>query len=149
MTNEIRAVFDTSVLISAALLHRSIPFQAFQAALAAGRVLTSESTIVELEEVLRRPKFDKYVSTRQRADFLTAFVREAEVVEVSVAVLECRDPKDNKFLELAISGGATHIVSGDDDLLVLHPFYGTRIVTPQVFLTEIRGHQQSATAPSP
>ena len=45
-------------------------------------------------------------------------------------------PKDNKFLELAISGGATHLVTGDDDLLVLHPFRGVAIVTPQEFLDE-------------
>jgi predicted nucleic acid-binding protein len=40
----------------------------------------------------------------------------------------------DKFLELAVSGGATHIISGDDDLLVLHPFRGIAVVTPQAFL---------------
>ena len=43
---------------------------------------------------------------------------------------DCRDPKDDKFLELALNGKATHIVSGDEDLLVLHPFRGIPILTP-------------------
>jgi predicted nucleic acid-binding protein len=51
-------------------------------------------------------------------------------------ITACRDPKDNKFLELAVSGQATHLISGDPDLLVLSPFRGIPIVTPQAFVTE-------------
>jgi len=57
-----------------------------------------------------------------------------ELIEVHDVVTECRDPKDNKFLELALSGKGSHIVSGDLDLLVLHPFRGIAIVSPQSFL---------------
>jgi len=56
---------------------------------------------------------------------------------VTEVLLECRDPKDNKFLELAVSGGATHLISGDNDLLVLHPFRGIQIMTPQMFLSQL------------
>jgi len=63
-------------------------------------------------------------------------IQEAEIVLVTTTVLECRDPKDNKFLELAISGQATHVLTGDSDLLELHPFRGIAVVTPQQFLTE-------------
>jgi len=49
-------------------------------------------------------------------------------------ITACRDPKDNKFLELAIAGNATHIVSGDNDLLELSPFEQIQIVTPEAFL---------------
>jgi putative PIN family toxin of toxin-antitoxin system len=55
-------------------------------------------------------------------------------VEVTSLVSNCRDPKDNKFLELAIDGKATSIVTGDKDLLVLHPFRNINIVTPGAFL---------------
>jgi uncharacterized protein len=58
----------------------------------------------------------------------------AEEVKVKDVITVCRDPKDDKFLELAVSGQANHIVSGDDDLLVLHPFRGVAIVTPAAFL---------------
>lgn len=97
----------------------------------------SEATIAELDEVLRRPKFNKYVPEEKRLEFLAALVREAAVVEASEVITECRDPKDNKFLELAVSGKASHIITGDADLLTLHPFRGIAIVTPQVFLASL------------
>jgi predicted nucleic acid-binding protein len=72
-------------------------------------------------------------------DFLAALVRAAEVVDVKEVVTECRDPDDNRFLELAVSGKATHILTGDADLLALHPFRGVPILTPQDFLTAAQG----------
>ena len=70
-------------------------------------------------------------------EFLAVLLREATLVEVTMHVGECRDPQDNKFLELAASGRALCIVSGDQDLLVLHPFRGIPIVTPRGFLDEV------------
>lgn len=69
--------------------------------------------------------------------FLAAFIRDAKVVDITEKLTDCRDPKDNKFLELAISGNATCIVSGDSDLLTLNPFRGVAIVTPQEFLRSV------------
>jgi putative PIN family toxin of toxin-antitoxin system len=134
VTPQLRTVVDTGVVVSAVLLPRSVPRQAFDLAVR-GRLLVSAATIAELDDVLRRAKFDKYVSEERRREFLAALIRQAELVEVAEAIKECRDAKDNKFLEVAATGGATHIVSGDDDLLVLHPFRGIQIVTPQDFLT--------------
>ena len=133
----IRAVFDTSVIVSAVLLPHSVPRQAFDRAQDEGKVLISEATVDELNEVLRRSRFERYVKEVQRLEFLAALIGKAEWVQVTEVVLECRDPKDNKFLELAVSGGATHLISGDNDLLVLHPFRGTQIVTPQMFLNQL------------
>jgi putative PIN family toxin of toxin-antitoxin system len=129
-----RTVIDTSVTVSAVLLPRSVPRQAFDAAVAHGKMLVSEATLAELEEVLRRPKFNKYLAEDKRLEFLAALVREAEGVPVTGVIEECRDPKDNKFLELAVAGRATQILTGDADLLALHPFRGIPIVTPQAFL---------------
>jgi putative PIN family toxin of toxin-antitoxin system len=136
--SEVRVVIDTGVAVSAVLLPRSVPRQAFDEAAARGRLLVSAATVAELDEVLRRPKFNTYVPEEKRLEFLAAMVRDAEEVEVTEVVAECRDPQDNKFLELAASGRATHILSGDADLLVLHPFRGIAIVTPQAFLTSCR-----------
>jgi len=99
----------------------------------------SDETIAELDEVLRRPKFDKYVSETRRLEFLTALVREAEVIDVVDVVTDCRDPKDNMFLALALSGQGSHIITGDSDLLVLHPFRGIPVVSPRSFLTMAGG----------
>jgi uncharacterized protein len=49
-------------------------------------------------------------------------------------VAACRDPKDDKYLELARAAGAAFIVSGDDDLLVLHPWRGVSILSPAAYL---------------
>ena len=127
-------VFDTNVIVSALLLKQSVSRQAFDKAFRQGKLLLSLATINELNEVLKREKFNKYVHESERIRFLTALVREAILVEVNETVTECRDPKDNKFLELAVSGQATCIVSGDKDLLILHPFRGTPIMTPRSFL---------------
>jgi len=103
-----------------------------------GRLLVSTATIAELNDVLRRPKFDKYVTEAERLEFLAALVREADKIVVSEAITDCRDPKDNKFLELAVSGQGNHILSSDPDLLVLHPYRGIAILTPQQFLTALQ-----------
>jgi putative PIN family toxin of toxin-antitoxin system len=65
---------------------------------------------------------------------LDALIEYAFWVEVNTQVTVCRDPKDDKFLSLAVSGGATYIVTGDKDLLALDPFQGIRILTPSDFL---------------
>ncbi len=129
-----RVIFDTNVLISAALLRRSVSRQAFDRALHNGQVLTSIPTLAELRDVLSRARFDAYLTDAERQEFLAAFVRDTVLTAVTEKVTECRDPKDNKFLELALSGQATQLVSGDKDLLVLHPFRDIPILTPRDFL---------------
>ncbi len=129
-----RFVFDTSAIISAALLKRSVSRQAFDKALSEGELLLSAETIDELNQVLGRADFARYVTEDERMEFLAVLLREATLVEITTHVGECRDPRDNKFLELAVSGEAVCIVSGDQDLLVLHPFRGISIVTPHDFL---------------
>ncbi len=135
MTADLRVVFDTNVVISAMLLPRSVPRQAMDRAMREGRPLISAATTAELDAVIHLSKFDQYLSEEERTEFLTTLVNEAQLVNVAETVTDCRDPRDNKFLELAVSGRATHIVSGDADLLVLHPFRGIIVVSPSSFLT--------------
>ena len=134
MASELRVVVDTGVVISAMLLPRSVPRQAFDGALQRGKLLISVATVEELNEVIRRPCFDRYVQENHRLEFLAGMIREAELVQVRDVVSECRDPRDDKFLELALSGKAACIISGDQDLLVLKPFHGIPVVTPKGFL---------------
>lgn len=134
MSADLRVVLDTNVVISALLLQRSLTRQAFDRASSDGIVLVSAETIEELNDVLRRPKFEKYIGEEERIEFLTAYVREAVLVNVTEAIKACRDPRDDKFLELAISGRATHIVTGDAGLLALHPFRTIPILAPARFI---------------
>lgn len=61
----------------------------------------------------------------------------AELVAITERIAACRDPKEHKFLELAVNGHADLIVSGDADLLALNPFRGIPIVTPATFVRQI------------
>jgi putative PIN family toxin of toxin-antitoxin system len=77
--------------------------------------------IQEVRDVLDRDKFDRYVSREDRHEFLEELAAQARLVEVTERLHVCRDPKDDMYLELEVSGNADVIVSGDEDLLVLHP----------------------------
>lgn len=129
-----RCVFDTNVLVSALLLPDSKPRQALDVATRSGTLLLSFATLAELYEVLSRKQLRRYVDEEDIRNFLAALTREAEWVDVDVQIRACRDPKDDKFLELALSGRATHIVTGDKDLLALDPFRNIPIVSPKTFL---------------
>jgi len=127
-------VFDNNALVSALLFEQSVPGQAFYAALDHGTLLVSHATVAELTEVLARKKFDRYVTPQEREQFLVMLVQEATVVEIVEEIRACRDPKDDKFLELAVNGNASCLVTGDKDLLILHPFREIPILTPAQFL---------------
>ena len=129
-----RCVFDTSVIVSALLLLDSKPRQALDLALQKGKVLLSFPVLAELYEVLGRKRLRRYFDEEDVRIFLAALTREAQWVDVDVQIAACRDSKDNKFLELAVSGHATHIVTGDSDLLALDPFQGIQILPPHSFL---------------
>lgn len=130
-----RYVFDTNVIVSALLFEQSTPGQAFHTALDRGQILVSLPTIKELSEVLGRKKFDRYLLRDEREQFLAALLQEAFLVEISEQIHVCRDHRDNKFLELAVSGNADCLVSGDDDLLQLGVFREIPIITPDQFLS--------------
>jgi len=129
-----RCVVDTNVLVSASMLSLSVPRQAVERVLREHILLFSESTMDELKKVLFRPKFDRYVSREERALFLAHLNAVAEFVSVIQLVRECRNPTDDKFLEVALNGGADVIITGDDDLLKMHPWREIGILSPQDYL---------------
>ena len=140
-----RYVFDTGVIVSALLLKDSKARQAFDLALDHGVILLSLPTVRELNEVLSRPRFDRYLLREERERFLAALVLEAVFIEINENVKACRDPKDDMFLELAVNGSATCIVSGDKDLLDLNPFRAIPIVKPDEFIHLLRFGQEKNT----
>jgi len=101
-----RFVFDTNAIVGAVLLPKSKPRKAFDKANQNGKLLVSNEVIEELNDVLRRGDFEKYVTEALRVEFLAALLRDAELVRITENVKACRDPRDDKFLSLAISGNA-------------------------------------------
>lgn len=138
-----RVVFDTSCLVSAALQVGSTPHRALRTALALAEVCASVAMQAELESVLGRDKFDRYLPRKQRQAFAELLQRSMHFFVVTAADEAavrpaCRDPRDDKFLALARVSEAQVLVSSDADLLVLHPWNGVDIVSPARF-TELVG----------
>jgi len=126
---ELRVVLDTNVLISRLLIPQSLPGQAVRHIMERAQLLVSYATLTELADVLSRSKFDAYVSIEDRKEFFRRLTHVAEIVPVVTAVRVCRDTKDDKFLELAVDGRASFIVTGDKDLLELSAFRAVGIIT--------------------
>ena len=133
-----RIVIDTNVFISALLIKRSVPFQVVKLAFTQGIILYSDATFTELQQVIFRPKFNKYMTLEERNIFLFKFIDESKFVEIKEEIRACRDTKDDKFLELAVNGNANFIITGDADLLVLNPFREIEIITPEVFVSRFQ-----------
>ena len=129
-----RIVADTNCLVSRLLLPSSVPGYAVRKAVDSGLLLVSEATMNELADVLCRRKFDRYITIADRQQFLRLLGRVAEFVRTVYPVRECRDPKDDKFLEVALNGKADLILTGDTDLLALHPWQGMPILPPARYL---------------
>ncbi len=135
-----RVVVNTGILVSALIRPRGTIGNILHA-LRDGRFIAIYSTpmMLEVTDVLGRPKIqEKYHIQPNDITALINLVRlRGELVIPKQTVTACRDPKDNKFLEAALSGEADAIVTGDDDLLVLHPFEGVDILRPAELLAKL------------
>ncbi len=127
-------VFDTNVVISALLFSGSRPRAALEQGFSVGEILNSAETLFELRETALSEKFDKYAPLIKRKIFLKRFEEKTFIIDVPECVKLCRDPKDNKFLALALAGKASAIITGDKDLLILNPFKDICILSPAEFL---------------
>jgi putative PIN family toxin of toxin-antitoxin system len=134
VTPKERIVVDTNVLISRLLLPASAPGRALRKAVEVGQLLVSAATTEELTTVLGRAKFDPYLSVADRQEFIRLLGHVAEMVPIVRAVRACRDPRDDKFLEVALNGRADLVITGDHDLLELDPFMGIAILSPTAYL---------------
>jgi len=134
MPTRARIVIDNNVLISRLILPQSVPADAVRKAEWEGRLLISDVTLYELADVLSRRKFNRYVSPENRRGFIQRLAHIAEFVPIIRVVRECRDPKDDKFLEVALNGRADLIVTGDADLLRMNPWRGVAIHSPARYI---------------
>jgi uncharacterized protein len=99
-------------------------------------LLFSQELLDEFIEVARRPKFKKYFTLADLQALLQELSLRAEFIDVTSSVTACRDPKDNFLLSLAVDGKATHLITGDKDLLDLSKFKETEILTITAYLSE-------------
>lgn len=129
-------VFDTNVLVSATLVKNSVNALAIDKAIALGRIAMSLETLDEFSSVIFRKKFDRYFEDiQERFELLEHIGEHILFVTPTETIQACRDPKDNMFLELAGASNASVLITGDPDLLVMHPFRNIPIVNATDFLS--------------
>ena len=127
-----RLVVDTNIFVSAALKDASWPAETIRWIATYGGLLKSAITEQELLAVLQRPRIEPKIEP-DFSDRLRRMLAAAELVTIAERVAACRDPDDDKFLELAVNGSADVIISGDADLLTLDTFRGIPIITAAAF----------------
>ncbi|MBE5231943.1 MAG: putative toxin-antitoxin system toxin component, PIN family [Microcystis sp.] len=132
--NPNRVVIDTNVFISALLNPLGTPKKVINIAVSQFTILQSEATYQELATRISKNKFDKYLEKDDKLDFLSSLKNRSLFVDIWHETRVCSDLDDNKFLELAVSGMAQYIITGDKDLLILNTYQGIPIITPAEFL---------------
>lgn len=131
-----KVVLDANLIISAFLVSDSVSSKVLDKVLDEHSIIASPSVLNEIRQKLPDEKFDRYLDLTTRMALFVKLENQVLPVNVVYTVSACRDPKDNKYLELALSGKADCIITGDKDLLVLNPFEGIPIITPRNFIDQ-------------
>ena len=92
----------------------------------------------ELSEALDYPKLKQKLISSKTSKFIAWYKYNAIIAATSSQIQLCRDLRDNKFLELARELKADYLISGDQDLLELREFEGTKILKPTEFIEELQ-----------
>lgn len=129
-----RIIIDTNVIVSGILFKGQTIRRLLLLALNEYQLIFSQVTWDELASVLQRDGFERNMPLGARLRVLAELASLVDVVPTTSLVTDCRDPKDNKFLSLALDAGASVIVTGDADLKVLHPYRGIEIRSPAEFM---------------
>lgn len=139
MKNDLRAVVDTNVLISGLFGIKDSPSSQILKAIRTQKIIlvTSPMILEEVGDVVNRERIVELtkMSLDERVDFIDKLVERSDVTAgKQLAGQVGRDRKDDKFIACAVEAKANYLITGDEDLLVLEEYEGTRIVTPREFL---------------
>jgi putative PIN family toxin of toxin-antitoxin system len=129
-----KVVIDTNVWISGLLTRTGTAALLTRYVVQTGQAIFSAQTFAELKDRVWRPKFDRYVTLEQRKRLLSDIESSALWVEVPSAISArafCRDAQDDMFIHAAQAAHATWLVTGDADLLCLHPLGSLQILSPR------------------
>ena len=129
-----KVVIDTNVIVSYILGSSKSPFKIWQLVLTDKIIpLLSIELFQEIAETLHYPKLQKYIDTKRKTEVLSSLSLLINT-QITTSIDIVRDQDDNKILEIAISGNAQYIVTGDNDLLTLREYQGIKIMKPTDFL---------------
>ena len=124
-------IIDTNVWISYFLWKTPILDKLISSITQSGEIFASEETLEEFFQTIDKEKFENYLDNIQKEQICSDVIHRSKIIFVNIQIHDCRDPRDNVFLELAASCSADIIVTGDKDLLELDPWRDVRILTPR------------------
>ena len=128
-------IIDTNLWISFLLTKDLSKFDS----IIAGNEITlifSQELVDEIVEVTQRSKFRRYFELDDVESLMVKIKARAIFIEVTSEINACRDPKENFLLSLSVDGNATHLLTGDKDLLILKKFGKTKILTITEYLAK-------------
>ncbi len=127
------AVADTNLVISFFMGSKAPASLAFSRLMDEYQLIASHDTFAEFREVFMREKFAR-IRRERRLAAVSRYRFLVEMIPTVIDVHVCAEPKDDKFLSLAVSGNASLILTSDDHLLRLNPFRGIAILEPSEYL---------------
>ena len=137
MTNDLRVVVDTNVLISGLFGIRNSPSSKILKAIRNRQVILVTSAVIleEVGNVINRDRIVKLtkMSEGERKDFMDGLIERSDITKGKQLSQISRDFKDDKILACGVEGKVNYIVTGDEDLLVLNEYKGIKIVKPKEF----------------
>lgn len=132
----IKVIFDTNIWISF-LIGKRLQFLTGLIAKREIIIIFSDQLLLELRTVTKREKLKKYFPEPKVEELVQLITAIGEKHQPIAAHKLSRDPKDDFLLDLVVSAKAHYLVTGDQDLLALHPFAGTQILSPADFEKEM------------
>ena len=130
-----RVVIDTNIWVSMAIGSKLLSEQITQIiAEPNNEIYISLELIEELTETLSKPRLQKYLTQTRTKNLFELIWLKTRLISVHSSLKICRDPKDDFIINLVVDSNSHFLITGDQDLLVLNPFYETQIITPAEFL---------------
>jgi len=127
-------IVDTSVFIRAAFDYKSYSGRTFEKILLDYKLIYSKETLQELENTFNKDRLKSRIDKNKKDSFLNAIKTKGIEIKPKSNIKICRDDNDNMFLSLANDTEATAIITEDKDLLTLHPYKNTKIITSEQFI---------------
>jgi hypothetical protein len=139
-----KVVLDTNIVVSAAISEDGNPAKIFEMLLL--EEITNHTTddiIAEIKNVMSRPKIAQRLSMVEISFIISNFERFSRKITANEKIdLVKEDPDDNKFLECAVAASADYIISGDEHLLKIREFRGTKMLSPAEFIEMLKNNTE-------
>jgi len=136
----VRLVFDTNVFVSVLLTPGGTSDRAFRAAVAIGATFLYDARMLaEYRAVLSRPKFRPVIAPPMIEQLVSGLIASGEKIAALAADLRLPDPDDTPFLEVALTGRADALITGN--ARHFHPSHGITVVSPSGLLKLLAVHR--------